>query len=124
MRIMRMFVIMLALSLGGGLFGAGIGALVGYGMPRSISGQYQIDAVDGPQGEAKLETSSKGVRVGVGEDDDGKYATKGASLGAAIGLMIGFLLSLPLALADQFMVQIVEWMGKRKSKSDLTTPTS
>lgn len=118
MRIMRMFVIILALSIGGGVFGAGIGALIGYGMPRSISGQYQIDATEGPQGEARLETSSKGVRVGVGEDDDGKYATKGASLGAALGLILGFVLSLPFALADQFMVQIVDWMGNRKQKAD------
>ena len=118
MRIVRMFVILLVVSFGGGLFGAGIGGLIGYGFPRSISGQVAIDEgtvdSDSPLVES---TKTRGLTVGVGQDDDATTARKGAALGAALGLSVGFMLGLVLALLDQFMTQVIEWMDKRKSKA-------
>lgn len=121
MRIVRMFAILLIVALGGGLFGAGIGGLIGYGFPRSISGQVALDEGTDEPDTGKIETSkTRGLTVGVGQDDDTTTAKKGAALGAAFGLSIGFMLGLLLALLDQFMTQVIEWMDKRKSKSQLT----
>jgi hypothetical protein len=120
MRLLRMMVIVIGIALGGGLLGASIGGLLGYGFPSTFRGHYEVaDENMAPDTGETATSRSKELAVGVGDGSDVGMAKKGAALGGALGLIAGLILGLPLALLDQFMLQIVNWLAQRKEGSQL-----
>jgi len=116
-RILRFFLVVAALTLVGGGFGAVVGGLFGYALPHEIRLSTKVETQEAPgDGGAspRERTQGKAYEVGVGPGEDSSAAAKGAALGAALGLTLGAILGLLVGILDQVLLRAFEWYGRRK----------
>ena len=117
MRLVRFFIILVAVAAIGGGFGALVGGLFGFSLPRGlqISGRVEPGApAEGDRAGGTRPAAGGTVGVTVSPEADSTPAAKGAAFGASVGIALGAFLGLVLALVDQFFLQITEWYARRR----------
>jgi hypothetical protein len=116
-RILRFFAVVAAVTLLGGAFGATVGGLFGFALPKEIRLSTRMETKESAQdpGEALRETTrGKAYEVGMGPESETSPARKGAALGGALGLTMGAVLGFLLGILDQILLRVVEWYGRRR----------
>lgn len=131
MRFLRLLLVVTLVTLLGGLFGAGVGSLVGYAVPSSFHAGYgagtpsETVALPAPAQDPALKSAgvaapaAQSPHVNVGFQFRSTHA--GAALGAAWGLVMGAIIGLILGIIDQVILAIRSIVSLRQAKS---TPVS
>lgn len=107
MRFLRFFVIVILMTLFFGSFGAGVGGLVGYAVPSSISAMFGVkhhDIASDPAYARSAEPQPMAMSIGVQKQRS--MTSEGAALGAAWGLILGLGLGVIISLVDQLVLVI------------------
>ncbi len=115
MRVVRFFLVLLLFTVATGAFGALVGGLVGYALPRSLPVFVSTQTRDGP-GEAEDSERSRTAEFGIGRPNAEQTPTSGAAVGAAAGLLLGGVLGMPFAILDQLLLA---WRSRRKEPEPL-----
>ena len=101
----RLLIVTALVSILGGLFGASVGALLGYAVPSSLSVFFGTDANAKHDKNFHTETPAAGEpinrRVELGVDAQKNMAAQGAAVGGALGLVVGAFLGFLLGIVDQ-----------------------
>ena len=101
----RLLIVTALVCILGGLFGASVGALLGYAVPSSLSVFFGTEATGKTDKSPRAETPAAGEpinrRVELGVDSQKNMAAQGAAVGGALGLVAGAFLGFLLGIVDQ-----------------------
>jgi hypothetical protein len=117
MKLFRFLFVVALMTLLGGAFGATVGGLFGYAMPRQLRFETRVESENtatGPDGTPQGTTTGKAFEVGVGPEVEASPAMKGASLGGALGLVTGSILGFLLAFLDLALQRAMDWSARRR----------
>lgn len=106
MNLARLFAVIIVVTLAGGVFGAAVGALIGYAAPSSVQTGVGIEGdpdvangATGTRGEGHVE-----LDVQVDTTHDRRWIAPATALGAGFGLICGAVLGTCLAGLDQILL--------------------
>ncbi|MEX1089711.1 MAG: hypothetical protein WEC36_10890 [Phycisphaeraceae bacterium] len=134
MRFFRLLLVVTAITVCGGVFGAAVGGLVGYAVPSSLKVMFGVekdklepDAVALGQREAApgsvASSQQSHTQFGVGLDTSTHMAPAGAALGGAWGLVSGAVAGLFLGALDQIIILIrAGWAARSARASTALAP--
>lgn len=105
MRFFRLLVVVLLITLAGGLFGATVGGLMGYAVPSGMKAMFGVDKYE-VQNDPDITQRDGGTQVSLGMklDGGGGLLAQGAALGGAWGLVLGSMVALGVGLLDQLFL--------------------
>jgi hypothetical protein len=125
MRFTRLMVVVVSVTVCGGIFGAAVGGLVGSAVPSSLKVMFgvgktrvQTDAPASPVPTATPDAAGSTVtdtqgHAGVGIERQSGMAATGAALGGAWGLILGMMVALLLAALDQIILVVRAAMPRK-----------
>ena len=123
MRFVRLFLVVLLVTLCGGVFGAAVGGLMGFATPNALEVVFdvELEQASADQDVARIENSSgDATSVSVAATGERSLALYGASLGGSFGLIAGAVFGLGLGALDQIILALTAFARNRKAASHPT----
>lgn len=122
MRFFRLLVVVILVTLCGGVFGAAVGGLTGYATPNALEVFFnvELEQTTDDLDAQRMDNESTGTTVAVAASGDKSLAVYGASLGASFGLISGAVIGLGLGVLDQLILALNNWNRQRGGQTKVS----